>query len=159
MRAKPPGPTLLLQWGVLPNVTFISAGAAVGMQPPKASPAFWQAASLASRGATDAFIMWEVQSVAPDKNEDSGVIGQNVCCRCFRLSSVCIHGFHSTLFMEKALLCVQSLLHEQQHQHQATIRAKHLKQIKRSTSYCIIFTTKHTHNLIFKVVSHVILLL
>lgn len=79
MRAKPPGPTLLLQRGVQPNVTFISAEAAVGMQPPKASPAFWQAASLASGGATDAFIMWEVQNVAPDKNEDSGVIGQNIC--------------------------------------------------------------------------------
>lgn len=81
MRAKPPGPTLLLQRGVLPNVTFISAEAAVGMQPPKASPAFWQAASLASGGATDALIMWEVQNVAPDKNEDSRVIGENICCR------------------------------------------------------------------------------
>lgn len=71
MSVKPPGPTLLLQRGVLPNVTFISAEAAVGMQPPKASPAFWQAASLASGGAFRAFIMWELQNVAPDKNKDS----------------------------------------------------------------------------------------
>lgn len=40
MSAKPPGPTLLLRRGVLPDVTFISAEAAAGMQPPKASPAF-----------------------------------------------------------------------------------------------------------------------
>lgn len=72
MSAKPLGLTLLLRRGVLPNVTFISAEAAVGMQPPKASPAFWQAASLASGGAVDAFIMWELWNVAPDRNEDSG---------------------------------------------------------------------------------------
>lgn len=40
MSVEPPGPTLLLQRGVLPNVTFISVEAAAGMQPPKASPAF-----------------------------------------------------------------------------------------------------------------------
>lgn len=40
MSAKAPGLMLLLRQGVLPDVTFISAEAAVGMQPPKASPAF-----------------------------------------------------------------------------------------------------------------------
>lgn len=58
MSAKAPGLMLLLRQGVLPDVTFISAEAAVGMQPPKASPAFWQAASLASGEAIEAFIMW-----------------------------------------------------------------------------------------------------